>query len=122
MNIDSNWLLRPFMNVVKDFDNYFVQESPTRQWEEDMYYYFQVDIPGFRKSDLNLSLDDRYLKIQGKTSMCVGPGGKIRTISYGHMFPVNSMMETMEAKLENGVLTVKVIKGPSFLKRVEILE
>lgn len=122
MNIDSNWLLKPFMSVVKDFDNYFVQESPTRHWEEDTCYYFQLDIPGFKKSDLSLSIDDRHLKIYGKTSMCIGPAGKIRTISYRHMFPINSMMETIEAKLENGVLTVKVVKGPSFLKKIEILE
>lgn len=122
MNIDSNWLLRPFMSVVKDFDNYFVQESPTRHWEDDTCYCFQVDLPGFRKSDLRLDLDGRYLSIKGQTSIRSGPDEKIRTISYGHMFPPSSMAETMEAKLENGVLTVKVAKGPGFTKKIEILE
>lgn len=122
MNIDSNWLLKPFMSVVKDFDNYFVQESPIRHFEDDIYYYFQLDIPGFRKSDVSLELEGKNLKIRGHTVINMGSNEKIRNISYNHTFPPNSMIETMEAKLENGVLTIKVTKGPNFAKKIEILE
>ena len=57
------------------FDNFFDDfESPKKLdkmmkcdiYEEDNNYVIEMDVPGFKKEDINMELDDGYLKISAE--------------------------------------------------------
>ena len=57
------------------FDNFFDDfDSPRKLdklmkcdiYEEDNNYIIEMDVPGFKKEDINMELDDGYLKISAE--------------------------------------------------------
>lgn len=123
LNKNPNWLLTPFSSMVKDFDSYFTQNSPTRVWEDEKSNYFEVDIPGFKKSDIKIDMSHRAMTISASVENRYGEETRTRSARYCYEFPSNSDMEVVEAKLENGVLSVKTGKSLTPVPRpVKILE
>lgn len=96
-------LLAPFTGILKDFDSYFSQNSPTRSWEDDNEYYFECDLPGFKQSDIEVKLDNRHMSIFAQ----IKNGNNSRISRYRHIFPPNIDLDNIIAKLENGVLQLK---------------
>ena len=88
--------------------------------EKDDHYELNVDLPGYKKEDIELSLDQGYLKISAKKDQNTEEKNKegkvIRRERYsGSMarsFYVGDDIteEDVQAKFENGVLTVSVPK------------
>jgi HSP20 family protein len=100
--------------------------------ENDNNYELKVEVPGFDKSQINVSLDDGYLTIsahENKNNDQKNASGKfIRrerfTGSYERSFYVGSIdQKDIAAKLDNGVLTVtfpKEAKEDAAKKLIEI--
>jgi len=94
--------------------------SPSMDLEEkDGNYVVQIDIPGADKSNISVNIEDRMLEISGKIDETVEEQGKNqlrkerRTGEFKRSLtlPGSVKADEMEAKYENGVLTITVPKA-----------
>jgi HSP20 family molecular chaperone IbpA len=94
--IDHTGLLKGFEELVESTSGF---SNVSGYWasNKEGNSVFYVDVPGIKKEDLNVRLDDRYLLISGKT----GNRSANHKVYWGSQQP-----EKLEAKLENGVLSV----------------
>jgi HSP20 family protein len=115
-------MLLPVSSVVKDFDNYFSQESPTRSWEDDENIYLEANMPGFKQPDINIELHDNILKVFGRTLVRTTGGYQAKTVKYSFKVPGNTVQDNLAAKLEYGVLTISLPKSKNIakVKRIQI--
>ena len=118
-------------DFMKDFDGFFGRRAPQRRQpaqnlmltdvkETDDAYELSVELPGFKKEDLQLELDNGYLKIQAQraenTEEKDDNGRIIRQERYsGSMarsFYVGEELteEEIGAKFENGILCLHIPK------------
>jgi len=98
--------------------------------EDEKGYYIEVDLPGVKKEDINIDLNDKVLTISGerkfKEEVKKENYYKIET-AFGKFersfsIPEDADMENIEAKSENGVLEIFIpkIKKETPKKRIEI--
>ena len=101
--------------------------------ETDSNYVLEVDLPGFDKKDINMQLENGYLQISARREHKFEEGqdkkGNFirRERSFGQFsrsFYVGDIKEEdIDAKLENGILTIKLPKEKKEepkTKRIEI--
>ena len=90
--------------------------------ENEKEYELAVDLPGFEKKDINLTLNDGYLTISAKTEQKEEDNKNYirreRVCSYQRSFYVGDVIseEDIKAKYNNGTLTLNIPK----LERKEI--
>ena len=98
--------------------------------EDEKGYYIEVDLPGVKKEDINIDLNDKILTISGerkfKEEVKKENYYKIET-NFGKFersfsIPEDADIDNIEAKSENGVLEVFIpkIKKETPKKRIEI--
>jgi len=98
--------------------------------EDEKAYYIEVDLPGVKKEDINIDLNDKVLTISGerkfKKEVKQESYYKIET-AFGKFersfsIPEDADIENIEAKSENGVLEIIIpkIKKETPKKRIEI--
>lgn len=110
------------------FDNFFDDfESPKKLdkmmkcdiYEEDNNYVIEMDVPGFKKEDINMELDDGYLKISAeKKSDNEEKNGKKYVRRERHCYSKcerqfyvgNIKDEDIKAKFKDGILKISVPK------------
>lgn len=110
------------------FDNFFDEiESPKKLdkmmkcdiYEEDNNYVIEMDVPGFKKEDINMELDDGYLKISAeKKSDSKEKDGKKYVRRERHCYSKcerqfyvgNIKDEDIKAKFKDGILKISVPK------------
>ena len=110
------------------FDNFFDDfESPKKLdkmmkcdiYEEDNNYVIEMDVPGFKKEDINMELDDGYLKISAeKKSDSEEKDGKKYVRRERHCYSKcerqfyvgNIIDEDIKAKFKDGILKISVPK------------
>lgn len=110
------------------FDNFFDDfESPKKLdkmmkcdiYEEDNNYVIEMDVPGFKKEDINMELDDGYLKISAeKKSDNEEKDGKKYVRRERHcyskcerQFYVGNIKDAdIKAKFKDGILKISVPK------------
>lgn len=110
------------------FDNFFDDfESPKKLdkmmkcdiYEEDNNYVIEMDVPGFKKEDINMELDDGYLKISAeKKSDSKEKDGKKYVRRERHCYSKcerqfyvgNIKDEDIKAKFKDGILKISVPK------------
>ena len=110
------------------FDNFFDDfESPKKLdkmmkcdiYEEDNNYIIEMDVPGFKKEDINMELDDGYLKISAeKKSDSEEKDGKKYVRRERHCYSKcerqfyvgNIKDEDIKAKFKDGILKISVPK------------
>lgn len=92
---------------------------PMNLWEDDDYVYAEAELPGLKLTDLEITVTtDKQLTLKGKREPAVpekvewhrqerGFGSFERTIE----LPVSVDASKVEARLENGVLTIKLAKS-----------
>ena len=110
-------------NLFDAFDDFFkpvfysepVSKMRTDIKETDTGYELSVDMPGFDKKDINLSLDNGYLKIEANKSQKDEEDKYIhreRTFSCSRSYYVGSAVteEDVKAKYLNGTLVIEVPK------------
>lgn len=110
------------------FDNFFDDfESPKKLdkmmkcdiYEEDNNYVIEMDVPGFKKEDINMELDDGYLKISAeKKSDSEEKDSKKYVRRERHCYSKcerqfyvgNIKDEDIKAKFKDGILKISVPK------------
>ena len=111
-----NDLLRGMPAESKDSLNAFIPAVNTR--EDENNYYIEVDLPGIKKEDVEISLKDNVLTISGerkfKNEVKEEDYYKIESafgkFSRSFTLPENADIENIEAKAENGVLEIIIPK------------
>ncbi|HUX98767.1 MAG TPA: Hsp20/alpha crystallin family protein [Candidatus Deferrimicrobium sp.] len=97
--------------------------------EEDKEYLITVEVPGFTKEEVNIEVNDDLLNISSehKEEKEEEKEGYIhrerfhRSFSRSLRIPENIIPEDIDAKLENGLLTLKLPKRePEPPKKIEI--
>jgi HSP20 family protein len=71
--------------------------------QDDTGYTLQLDVPGLAKSHLSIGIEGNVVRIE---SLADAP----RTVKTAYELPQDIDTNTSEAKLENGVLTLKLTK------------
>ena len=120
-----------FDNWFDDFDRAFYPAKSTAQQkthglmrtdvvEKDDHYELNVDLPGYKKEDIELSLDQGYLKISAKKDQNTEEKNKegkvIRrerysgSMSRSYFVGEDLKQEDIKAKFEDGVLTISIPK------------
>jgi HSP20 family protein len=99
---------------------------PVNAWEDDNYVYAEAELPGLKLADLEISVSgDNELILKGTREQPALPekagwhrqergfGGFERTLR----LPVGVDANKVEARLENGVLTIQMAKRPEVKPR-----
>jgi HSP20 family protein len=97
-----------------------VSYPPVNRWEDDDFVYAEAELPGLKLPDLEITVTaNNQLTVKGKRESAApekvewhrqerGFGSFERTIG----LPVSVDGNKVEARLENGVLTIKMAKTP----------
>jgi HSP20 family protein len=105
-------------STVEDFinnDNYFDQPDGEIEEYED-YYKLTLEVPGYSRKDLNVSLVDDVLHIKGEKQVPVkdynGTTKYFDTVSFTKTFriPDHIKSEKTKAKCKNGLLSITFYK------------
>ena len=98
-------------------------------YEKDDAYNIEVDVPGFKKEDINIDVDNDYLTIRASKHFDETEKGKnyiCRERKYGKFersFYLGDLKtDDVEASFENGTLKIRVpkIEESKDKKRIEI--
>ena len=89
--------------------------------ERDNSYVIEMDLPGMKKEDIKVEIEENRVTISGERSKegaenCIS-SRLFGTFSKTIALPEAADMETMMAKYENGVLTLIVNKKAEYLNR-----
>jgi HSP20 family protein len=87
---------------------------PQSVWEDEQNVYLELDAPGMTEKDIELTVQDGYLRIRAERK-CERPGIGYDTRSYGRFeqriaLPAAVDAEKVSAKLSHGVLSVVLPK------------
>lgn len=83
-----------------------------------------LDVPGVAKTDIDIVVEDGFLKVSGNRNM--GKDEEAKQVPFSRSFPVDKTVDkdNISATLENGVLVIRVPKKPIEKppsKRIDIL-
>jgi HSP20 family protein len=82
------------------------------QTKDGAYLFFEA--PGFNKSNLKVEMEDGMITINGKRTYEINKQEKVKTISKKFTVGTEYDAESIEATIEDGLLTVFV---PNFKKK-----
>lgn len=117
------------LNNLKNLFNNFIPSLNTR--EGDDAYYVDLDLPGVKKEDVKVEINDNVLTVSGKRNVKEEFKNddyyKVES-KYGEfvrkiMLPENIDVDSIQAELENGVLEIvipKLEKVKEESKKIEI--
>jgi HSP20 family protein len=94
--------------------------------EEDTAYRLEVELPGVQRDDINIELVGNELMITGelkereRTGIVRRRTRRVGRFDYRVMLPSQVDAQNIEAKLHDGVLTVRVPKKEQGRKRIEV--
>ncbi len=119
-NLFDDWFDFPMMHDVdrKLYGKHANREMRTDVHEHDDHYELDIDLPGFKKDDIKLTLENGYLTVSASKNLDVDEkkGKTLRKERYeGAMqrsFYVGDGLteEDIAGKFENGVLHLNVLK------------
>ena len=93
-------------------------------WGDDAAYFVAADLPGFERENIDISVIGKVLKLSGKREFATDENAQVfrserhagefeRTLR----FPVELDSAQIEAKYENGVLSLRLPKAAAALPR-----
>ena len=133
---------QPSHNILNDFDlmidNIFndgwnLHTSPRNSThpaidikESENEYTIIADLPGFDKSNINLSIDEGYLTIKANEEKVSDSNGRymlkersMRNYSRTFSLPDNALDSKVSAKYTNGTLIITIPKSKEINKKVK---
>ena len=133
---------QPSHNILNDFDlmidNIFndgwnLHTSPRNSThpaidikESENEYTIIADLPGFDKSNINLSIDEGYLIIKANEEKVNDSNGRymlkersVRNYSRTFSLPDNALDSKVSAKYSNGILNITIPKSKEVNKNVK---
>ena len=93
--------------------------------ETENEYELSIDIPGFEREDINLTLNNGYLTIEAKRGETAENGKNYlrreRSISYARSYYVGDAVseEDIKAKYKSGTLTINVPKKQKEQRKIK---
>ena len=121
-------------------DDIFDDFMPTRRndnmkcdiYEKDGNYHIEMDIPGFKKEDISIEVDDGYLTIEAEKNTENNEENEDRNYirrersynSYKRSFYLGDLdQDSIEAKFNDGMLNITVTKKEltSNKKKIDII-
>ncbi len=115
----DEWLRNPFagfpaMGGLFDFGRMFAG-TPAAQLATDVYedannYYARFEIPGVKKEDVKVELNDRMLTVSAERKTKAEGGEQSFSLSRSVSVPDSVAADKIGAKLEDGMLTVTLPK------------
>lgn len=125
---DGIFNFTPFKREIRDLE----KNMKTDIKETENSYEFEIEIPGYEKGDISLELNDGYLTVKAEKSNNVEEKDKKgnyirRERKFGmcsRSFYVGNYVkeEDIDAKLEHGVLEIKVPKEKPQLENKKHIE
>ena len=117
-NMDA-WFSNPFAGFSTfapylDFGRLFTPPEPklaTDVYEDAGNYYARFEVPGAKKDDVKLELNDRQLTVTVNRKTSSSDGESTYTLSRSLTVPKTVDSEKIGAKLEDGLLTVTLPKA-----------
>lgn len=102
--------------VEKFFDGYF--SPPVEILEQEKSYLIALDIPGFSKDQVDIEIEDKKLTVSGaraeaerkETDNVLRQERKFGQFNRVFNLPDNIQEEAIQAKFENGVLSITLPK------------
>jgi HSP20 family protein len=90
---------------------------PVAVWEDDDHVCVEVDLPGVAESDVEVTVHNGRLYIQGERKPAEGRTYRLNQRFYGRFERVIDLPETVgddnvQAQLTDGVLTIRLTKSP----------
>ena len=79
------------------------RQSACATEQDEKFYTLRFDVPGIAKDQLNISIEGAIVRIESKE-------GATRQYKSAYELPQDIDAASSEAKLENGVLTLKLAK------------
>ncbi|MGY1836351.1 Hsp20/alpha crystallin family protein [Blastococcus sp. SYSU DS0510] len=85
--------------------------------ETDDAYVVEIDLPGVKRDDIDIQLDDRQLTVSGELKEKERAGvlrrrtRRVGRFSYAVTLPTEVDSDEVQARLDDGVLTVRVPKA-----------
>ena len=121
-NLFDDWFDFPsFQNVDQQlYGRHFAREMKTDVREHDDHYEVDIDLPGFKKDQIQLSLENGYLTVTASKEVEKDKTKKGKTIrqerydgTMQRSFYVGEALteKDITAKLEHGVLSLAIPKG-----------
>jgi HSP20 family protein len=96
-----------FAPSLRAFDRFFSESAPAEQQQasatEDKAYELSFDVPGVSREQLSIGIEGNVIRIETL------PEAK-RQYKAAYELPQDIDVSASEAKLENGVLTLKLVK------------
>ena len=94
--------------------------------ESENEYTIIADLPGFDKSNINLSIDEGYLTIKANEEKVNDSNGRymlkersVRNYSRTFSLPDNALDSKVSAKYSNGILNISIPKSKEVNKNVK---
>jgi len=117
-------------NLENLFDEFFNSPTYTKSKESNQMInytkdgaYLTMEVPGFNKTNLKVEVEDGVLYIQGKRVVKTTNGDLEKVINSSFRIGKEYNDESLEATIEDGILTVYVpnLKKPEKKKRISLL-
>lgn len=89
------------------------RQAATRYSQDETAFTLSLDVPGIAKDQLSISIEESIVRIQSKE-------GAPRTYRSAFELPQELDSALSEAKLENGVLTLKLAKKVAVKNTTEL--
>jgi len=98
------------------------EDSYTVDYTKDGAYAF-FEVPGFNKNNLKVEMEGGKIFIEGKRTYKIEGEEKIKTISQSFKIGESYSSESLEATIEDGILTIFVpnMKKSEGKKRISLL-
>lgn len=92
--------------------------------DKETEFEISLDVPGVAKADIDIVVEDGFLKVSGTRNM--GKAEDPKTVPFSRSFPVEKTADTdnISATLDSGVLLIRIPKKPTEKppsKRVDII-
>jgi HSP20 family protein len=116
----------PFSNFFDTVDSSFgrlprrfttKENSNVRFYEKNGHHIITIDMPGVMKSDIDLELNDDYLKVKAKRKFSNGNQESYSNYEHSFLMPNNIDTEKIKAIYETGVLKVALSKSDNSISR-----
>ncbi len=134
MKLPSLWRMQKELDqLFNDFDRPRLQSmefSPSCEFSEDKtHYHIKFDLPGVKKEDMKIEVDGNILNVtaerrdEKKSEDKKSRYSEIQYGSYSRSFtlPISIDEKQVQAKFENGVLTLALAKtAPSSAKQIPV--
>lgn len=92
---------------------------PADVYEDDANVHVRFELPGFKKEELDVQLENSVLTVSAERKCASGEcGGECECVSRSVSLPDGLNAEGVSAKYEDGVLTVTLPRSPERKPRV----